>query len=250
MNDLVDGIDTSMTAQQFADLSKDKSKLFIVSMIDRPGSSVFASDLEYNHFPPGTPLNDAYQFYIKKWEELTWVIIQVPMIYKELVWEIAERHGMRVADGIPMILSNKGRVSFPLQGDNVFTLENKSGSRVYEGAAARKELLRQEKAEVDQIISDHMNAMGEMCPNCGCLHNETYEKKHPKQARALRAICKKFDPKAPCKLCGHPVERLSQGGPNICAWCDCGYESEIPPDLRHEYWRFRPEVPYEEANQT
>ncbi|KKK91800.1 hypothetical protein LCGC14_2709290, partial [marine sediment metagenome] len=91
--------------------------------------------------------------------------------------------------------------------------------------------------EADQIIVNHLNAMGEMCSNCGCFHNETYEKKHPEQVKALRAICKKFDPKAPCKLCGYPVERLSQGGPSICAWCDCGYEPAIPPDMRHEYWR-------------
>lgn len=32
-----------------------------------------------------------------------------------------------------------------------------------------------------------------------------------------------FDEKAPCRICGLPVENASMGGNDICPSCDCGY---------------------------
>lgn len=31
-----------------------------------------------------------------------------------------------------------------------------------------------------------------------------------------------YDEKAPCIMCGLPVESASMGGTNLCPWCDCG----------------------------
>ncbi len=32
----------------------------------------------------------------------------------------------------------------------------------------------------------------------------------------------KYDPDAPCILCGEPVVAASMGGTVVCPWCDCG----------------------------
>lgn len=32
----------------------------------------------------------------------------------------------------------------------------------------------------------------------------------------------KYDGKAPCRICGLPVEYASMGGTDVCPWCDCG----------------------------
>lgn len=31
-----------------------------------------------------------------------------------------------------------------------------------------------------------------------------------------------YDEKAPCRICGLPVEHASMGGTDVCPWCDCG----------------------------
>ena len=64
---------------------------------------------------------------------------------------------MRVAEGVPMMLSSKGKVRFPLSGKNVFTLENARGSRIYDGVKAQKELLREEYGKI-QAITDGFRA--------------------------------------------------------------------------------------------
>ncbi len=75
-----------------------------------------------------------------------------------------------------------------------------------------------------------------MCQNCGCFHDETFEKRHPVKAQQLREVCSKFNPMAECMLCRYPVGRLSMGGPDICSWCDCGQDPKVPPFDRHAYY--------------
>ncbi len=75
----------------FQELVKDQTNLFIVGMMQRPGVSLFAVDLEYHHFNPDTSKNDLFQLGIITWEELQWCIIWVPIKYKELVWQVAEK---------------------------------------------------------------------------------------------------------------------------------------------------------------
>lgn len=233
MDKKLDGL--SMSEKQFSALSEDEDKLFIICMETRPGMRLFLVDLEYNKFIPGTPLNDRFELFINKWEGIGWAVVAVPMKYKDFVWEVAERNGMRVADGIPMTLGNEGSVSFPLAGDNVFTLENATNSKLYNGAV--DDLERDENEKCDVIISEHLRTLGEMCSKCGCFHDDTFEKKHHKEAVQLRKACAEFDPQKECMLCRYPVERLSMGGPDICSWCDCGQDPKVSLENRHAHYR-------------
>lgn len=226
----------NLTDEEFTSLSKDEDKLFIVCMGGRPGIQLFFTDLEYNHFIPGTPINDRFNVLLEKWEGMAWVVIEVPMKYQSLVSEVAERNGMRIADGIPMILGEDVS-AFPLKGDNVFTLENAPDSVIYKGAEARAKFELAERAKCEAIVHHHMLTVGKMCSNCGCFHDDTFASEHPKEADQMRRVCKDFDPLEPCMLCDFAVERLSAGGPDICAWCDCGKNPKVRPDDRNAYYR-------------
>ncbi len=223
--------------QSFISMSKDKDKLFIVCMTGCPGIRSFIMSLEYSHFPPGTPMNDLFQYYLSKWEEMQWEIVQVPIKYKDLVWKVAEENRMRIVDGVPQLIGGGEQKPFPLTGDNVFTVENERNSKVYEGRTASQEVMKEDIKRAKSIMDAHMSALGLMCSKCGCFHDDTYAEKHPDVVKQLREICKTFDPEQPCLLCGYPVERLSMGGPEICCWCDIGQDPKVPPDERHAYYR-------------
>ncbi len=229
---------TDITEEQFFLMSEDEDKLFIIGMASRPGVNFFLIDLEYNYFIPGSPLNDRFELFIKKWQDIGWAVVAVPMKYKDCVWKVAERDDMHLVDGTPIMLSLEGATRFPLKScDNVFTLENAKGSKAYEGAAASEELERENKKKGDAIISKHLRTLGQMCAKCGCFHDNTFAKSHPKEAEQLRRVCAGFDPEQECMLCRNPVERLSMGGPDICPWCDSGQDPKTPLEARHAYYR-------------
>ena len=35
-------------------------------------------------------------------------------------------------------------------------------------------------------------------------------------------IWARYDPNAPCRICGLPVIEASMSGTDVCPWCDCG----------------------------
>lgn len=61
--------------------------------------------------------------------------------------------------------------------------------------------------------------LGEVCPNCGCFHDETYADHFPVRAEILRSLCLFFDPSFLCIKCKKPVEKMSTCGPAICREC-------------------------------
>ncbi len=63
--------------------------------------------------------------------------------------------------------------------------------------------------------------LGEVCPHCGCFHDDTYAEHFPVRARILRELCDFFDPTFLCHLCQKPVQKMSIAGPTVCR--DCSY---------------------------
>lgn len=142
-----------MADQEFQHLSDDKSRLFVVAMMSRPGAGIFVVDLEYNHFPPGSPKNEEFQMVISKWQGMSWMTIHVPIEYRGLVEEVAARNEMRLGDGIPTILGGtNGPQQFPVRGDNVFTLENAPNSPIYKGG--EREVLKEQQRKIAEIIGN------------------------------------------------------------------------------------------------
>jgi len=125
-------------------------RLTLVSMATRPGINRFWMTLEYDHFPPRTPLNDEYDLTMLAWPDsgILWTIVIIPLAYRRVAAEVAAAAGMRLANGVPTLMSHPAnrhvvalgavRVPppdafdrFPLDHDRVFTMENDMNSPVY-----------------------------------------------------------------------------------------------------------------------
>lgn len=131
-----------------------KSLISYVAMTQRPGVLLFLALLEHTFFKPGTEDNDKLVVHVINWNNTRWVIITIPLIDKVKAEGCAKKSGLRVADGIPIMISNKGKESFPLDMDNVFCLENEKDSPVYKGITSADAMREAEMQLVDKIINE------------------------------------------------------------------------------------------------
>jgi hypothetical protein len=115
----------------------DHEHLFIVTQIFRPGVDEACQAIEYQLFPPGSELNRRFQLYLTTWEEIRWVVLQMPLVAKPDVVKVLDRIGWRLQDGIPQIMAKEGEPydwevdkfrfrRFPLHSDNTFGLMQKA----------------------------------------------------------------------------------------------------------------------------
>ena len=149
------------------DLQKlDKEPLLhMVGMNKRPGVAYFANHLEHNYFPPDTPQNDLMQFRQYKWNDILWAIVSVPLEYREVCEKSVAEAKLRLANGSPVkfgiglaalrasdlkdlfeglkddkfdgksyeVVQKENNISFfPMQSENVFTLENVRDHVIYQ----------------------------------------------------------------------------------------------------------------------
>lgn len=126
-------------------------------MVERPGANLFAMKLEYGYFKPGTPKNDEFLFKLAKWpkeQPLWWYVLSVPDSYKEICYEVASNTNMRIADGIPNMLTCNGIESFSLNDIDgpLYSLENAKDSKIYEGPKGVEEVVKWESEEIQKIL--------------------------------------------------------------------------------------------------
>jgi hypothetical protein len=125
--------------------SQAEGKLTLVSMADRVGVHRFLVSLEHTLFSPKIKPSDDFELYMVHWEELVWIVVVIPIKFMMNVELIATNTGMRIADGIPHLISSKGIVKFPLEHNRVYTIENTKDSMVY--LPGGEERLRNEEKE-------------------------------------------------------------------------------------------------------
>lgn len=180
----------TMTTEEFASLSKDKSRFFIVVMSMRPNTRVWSMDLEYTHYVPDTPRNDLFSFYQSKWQDIHWSVISIPIEDRHLAEEMASKHNLRIADGIPVILGGEKPEAFPLKGDNVFTIEN-----------TNEKLDDEEERRQCDDIQNRFNAMVQALTATN-VHQEAVKVKHSELRRFhhSQSIYRKWCPK-----CDHGI---------------------------------------------
>lgn len=97
--------------------------LTIVSLSLRPNVGKFFQNLEETHYPPNTPTNQLYEFYVLSWEEVRWYVAMIPMNDWDKAQAEAKNLGFKLADGVPTMFSGDGAVHFPLDGQYVYTIE-------------------------------------------------------------------------------------------------------------------------------
>jgi hypothetical protein len=112
---------------------EDPTFVHFVGMLSppRPGVIECFQDLEETHYPPGTQKNEQFLLAVIEWQDVTWGVAGIPLSDRPLMDATAAKHGLRVADGIPLAFSGGGAHWFPISNERVFTLENVPGHPVY-----------------------------------------------------------------------------------------------------------------------
>lgn len=137
-----------LTDEMIRRYDADHSKLKIVSDVLRPGANTFARGVELTIYKPGTPRNDDFEFFTLHFQEMPYVIAAVPMKDKPEVEAFLSKHGLRLQDGFPHVISSAGVAKFPFRSNSTFSLGGKHDNIMYEGSAAREQAERIEEQTV------------------------------------------------------------------------------------------------------
>ena len=141
-----------MTPEGMQELIADSHSMCVYAMAMRPGVRYFMHHVEYTHFPPETPANDAYTFGMLKWQEMQWHLFIVPLTFRAAIEASAKIAKVRLVpdDFSVTVLSSEGMERFPIRGDNIFSVENESGSEVYGGLGADQDLYVEETMRIQK----------------------------------------------------------------------------------------------------
>lgn len=151
----------SETAKKELDEScKDPNRLYLIGDMYRLGVKLLSVRTEYTYFSPRRGKNDLFELIILKWpdsDSLMWSIISMPMEYHARIEELAKQCGLRFANGIPTIFNSDGVQQFPIDGSNVYTLENTHNHTIYTNKGSDFELLkRKEEETIEAIVEEDL----------------------------------------------------------------------------------------------
>jgi hypothetical protein len=136
-----------LNARRMAEWNADESKFHVVCMAIREIMCDYSQHIEKTYFPPMTEQNHDFKFSYYRWEDVVFIILTVPIDKRHLMFIGASDLNMRLADGVPHIIScgkahNLGNwrkelppvvrgmgidpsqiTTFPLNSDRTYTLE-------------------------------------------------------------------------------------------------------------------------------
>jgi len=138
------------TAEIVEYFDNDPNRLKVACSVSvRPGAALFCRKVELELYPPGTEANDDVDFVELMFEGLAYAVLIVPMGDKSKIEGIAASLGMRLADGIPHVVSSQSVTRFPFRSLSTYTLEYRKSSIAYSGGQAALE-------QMDQIYARQM----------------------------------------------------------------------------------------------
>lgn len=140
--------------KQFQEFLKSDRFIHYVGMLSppRPGVQECFAVLEYSFYNPSSNRNEFFIMKIVEWSDIVWAIVSIPIEEKKLMEKVANECGLRIADGVPTMISCDGIEKFPAQNERVFTLENKPGHLVYlNREAVTRKILEAEKETIERI---------------------------------------------------------------------------------------------------
>ena len=166
------------TLDDFKKRASDPNLIHFMGMVGprRPGVIGFITYLEYMYFPPyypkpddtdgsilkaelkqhGLGSTDDFNVMIIEWQEMVLAVVSIPKDRMIEAQAVAKQFGLRVSNGIPMMIGGKlddfQRVPFP-NYENVHGLENIHGHLVYTNDQEKiKELLKTEDEETEELV--------------------------------------------------------------------------------------------------
>jgi len=130
-------------------------RFHVVSIAERPGLLAWMQRLELTYYPPGTHRNLLFHFHMIQWDELMWSMISIPAAGERLARRSAEKTGMRIADGVPLVITAEDRKWFPIKERNVWSLES-DGSQLQ--GIVTPDMLKPELEKADRILDAYRHS--------------------------------------------------------------------------------------------
>ncbi len=120
-----------------------------------PGIHLFATKLEYDHFPPGTSSNDDFNFALLEQENIIWSIISVPKTALNTVKKLANDCNLPLTHSIPDTFGVGGASQIPITNEDVYFLGEISGRVLYSTPQKGiKETLAKENLEIEKMFKE------------------------------------------------------------------------------------------------
>lgn len=158
------GISKEETEEDTELFFKNSNFVHFVGMIapPRPGVRLCITKLEHEHYPPGSDLNNDFFMRLRKWEDILWAIVSIPKNDIEIMQNVAKETGLKIADGLPCIISSGKMKRFPIKNSkNVFTLENSTDHPIHKRKIAFKDIPKtikemeiEEDIEIEKIFAE------------------------------------------------------------------------------------------------
>lgn len=116
----------------------------------RLGLLIFLAKLEDRHYFPGSSNSGNIVFHLMEWQGCQWVMLTIPKEDTSFAEELAKENSLVITKGSPSVVAKGKTFSFPIQGENIFTL-----------TSPRKEVSDRKKyamllAEEDRKISEFL----------------------------------------------------------------------------------------------
>lgn len=148
------------TEQQIMNMINEKEYVNIICLMipPRPGCQLFSVRLEHEYFKPDTSRNELFRMAIVKWQELSFMIINIPKEDEITAVMVAEECGLKFCKGRPVMIgteSPQGSVFPYFNEETCRTLENVRGHEVYKNQN-HGELIKKEMMECEKILQKHM----------------------------------------------------------------------------------------------
>jgi hypothetical protein len=126
-----------------------QNRFYVVCDTIRNGTADFCSGVEFTYYPPckcrsktpnteetmledlvheegcGNDQANKLEMHYQSFQSMFYAVLSVPLEDAGLVMDAARQLGMKVCDGVPTMINSGRRNDFPLQGRNVWSLENR-----------------------------------------------------------------------------------------------------------------------------
>lgn len=134
--------------EHLKEMDNGKRAFFAGRMID-PGIQLLATKMEYSFFTPGTDANRLFDMYIVMWNREPWVVVSLPMEFREKYIETAQDVGLHVTQEQP----KAGETDFPVWSVNWSLISNPLSA----GKSDKEliEMIRQEDEDANVIFTAH-----------------------------------------------------------------------------------------------
>jgi hypothetical protein len=158
-------------------------RIYLVSHVKRVGGTAFIAAIEWFWYAPDTPRNRLFDVYGAEWHSMHWIITAFPSGRLPAVRHLAKQLGLRIANGPPVMLGERGSLVFiqassrpsdltdlvtqdvPMEffpgtmlpngqeNDTIFTIENDRGSPIYKNRQRDEDTMFAASGEISEALN-------------------------------------------------------------------------------------------------